>query len=51
MASRWAVAGCAASLLLSGPSFLSTHPVDAHRISELQRHLPQALAEYQQARR
>lgn len=28
------------------PAFLSTHPVDEKRISELQRYLPEALAEY-----
>ncbi len=28
------------------PSFLSTHPVDERRISELERYLPEALAEY-----
>ena len=28
------------------PQFLSTHPLDEKRISELQRYLPEALAEY-----
>lgn len=31
----------------TGPGFLSTHPLDEKRISELQRYMPQALAEYQ----
>lgn len=30
----------------SGPQFLSTHPLDDRRISELQQYMPQALAEY-----
>jgi predicted Zn-dependent protease len=29
------------------PEFLSTHPLDSKRISELQKHLPEALAVYQ----
>ncbi|WP_295388532.1 M48 family metallopeptidase [uncultured Thiodictyon sp.] len=33
----------------NGPEFLSTHPLDATRIGELQKHLPQALAEYRKA--
>jgi predicted Zn-dependent protease len=33
----------------SGPEFLSTHPLDARRIAELQQSLPQALAEYRKA--
>jgi predicted Zn-dependent protease len=28
------------------PQFLSTHPLDEKRISELQRYLPEAIAEY-----
>lgn len=32
-----------------GPSFLSTHPVDARRLAELQKFLPQAMAEYERA--
>ena len=32
------------------PEFLSTHPVDEKRISELQRHMPRALEEYERAR-
>ena len=32
------------------PEFLSTHPVDAHRIDELEKHLPKALEEYERAR-
>jgi len=34
-----------------GISFLSTHPVNNRRIAELQKYLPQALAEYEQTRR
>lgn len=30
-----------------GPSFLSTHPLDEHRIRELKKYLPQALVEYE----
>lgn len=30
------------------PSFLSTHPMDEKRISELERYMPEALAEYKQ---
>lgn len=33
-----------------GPSFLSTHPVDERRIMELEKYMPQALAEYARAR-
>ncbi|WP_295445492.1 M48 family metallopeptidase [uncultured Thiodictyon sp.] len=33
----------------SGPEFLSTHPLDATRIAELQKHLPQAQADYRKA--
>jgi metalloendopeptidase OMA1, mitochondrial len=33
------------------PEFLSTHPVDEKRIAQLEQLLPQALAEYQKARR
>jgi metalloendopeptidase OMA1, mitochondrial len=33
------------------PEFLSTHPVDEKRIAQLEELLPQALAEYQKARR
>lgn len=33
------------------PEFLSTHPVDEKRIAQLERLLPQALAEYQKVRR
>ncbi|WP_295438735.1 M48 family metallopeptidase [uncultured Thiodictyon sp.] len=32
-----------------GPEFLSTHPLDETRIAELQKFLPQAMAEYQRA--
>lgn len=32
------------------PEFLSTHPLDAGRIAELQRYLPRAMAEYERAR-
>jgi len=32
------------------PEFLSTHPVDARRIAQLEQLLPRAMAEYQQAR-
>lgn len=35
----------------SPPEFLSTHPLDSRRIRELQNHLPEALALYEQARR
>ena len=33
------------------PAFLSTHPLDDARIAQIQRFLPQAIAEYQAARR
>ena len=33
----------------AGPEFLSTHPLDSTRIAELQKYLPQALAEYRKA--
>ncbi|MEA3278593.1 MAG: M48 family metallopeptidase [Pseudomonadota bacterium] len=33
------------------PEFLSTHPVDSKRISEIQRLLPRAIAEYEGAKR
>lgn len=32
------------------PEFLSTHPLDSNRIAQLQKFLPQALAEYERAR-
>ncbi|MCG6897433.1 MAG: M48 family metallopeptidase [Thiocapsa sp.] len=32
------------------PEFLSTHPLDAGRIAELQRYLPRAMAEYERTR-
>jgi predicted Zn-dependent protease len=32
------------------PAFLSTHPVDARRIAELEQMLPRAMAEYQRAK-
>lgn len=35
----------------SPPEFLSTHPMDERRIQELQNHMPEALAAYEQARR